>query len=88
MALIGLVIASLDNLFLSTEPFQFAISVAGVVIFADLTAWDTQRIKNAFFIRLDDVDRRKIAIIGALTLYLDFLHLFLMSLRFVGRRRE
>lgn len=88
MALFGLIIAGLVNLFLASATVQFVLSAIGVVIFTGLTAWDTQRIRKAFFDHEGQADRRKIAVIGALTLYLDFLNLFLMLLRFFGRRRD
>lgn len=86
MGLFGLIIASLVNLFLASSALEFAISVIGVLIFAGLTAWDTQRIKESYF-EADgaDVAGRK-AIMGALQLYLDFINLFLFLLRFLGNR--
>lgn len=88
MGLIGLVIATLVNMFLASSALQFAISVAGVLIFTGLTAFDTQRIKNVYVEGEDDVIAGKKAIIGALTLYLDFLNLFLMLLQLFGDRRR
>jgi uncharacterized protein len=87
MGLFGLIIASLVNIFLASSALNFAISIVGVVIFAGLTAWDTQKIKEMYF-EADgsDVIGRK-AIMGALTLYLDFINLFLFMLRFMGDRR-
>ncbi|MEA3534161.1 Bax inhibitor-1/YccA family protein [Rhizobium sp. CC-YZS058] len=86
MGLFGLIIASLVNLFLQSSAVTFAISAIGVLIFAGLTAWDTQRIKEMYF-ESDGVETagRK-AIMGALTLYLDFVNLFLFLLRFLGNR--
>lgn len=86
MGLFGLIIASLVNLFLASSALDFAISVLGVFIFAGLTAWDTQRIKESYF-EADSVETagRK-AIMGALSLYLDFVNMFLFLLRFLGNR--
>ena len=86
MGLFGIIIASLVNLFLASSALQWTISVIGVVIFAGLTAWDTQKIKE-FYSPMDDgtVAGRK-AVMGALRLYLDFINLFLFLLRFFGRR--
>lgn len=87
MGLFGLIIASLVNIFLASSAMQFAISVLGVLIFAGLTAYDTQRIKE-LYLEADDVAvaGRK-AIMGALTLYLDFINLFMFLLQFMGNRK-
>jgi FtsH-binding integral membrane protein len=87
MGLFGLIIASLVNIFLASSAVQFAISVLGVLIFAGLTAYDTQRIKE-LYLEADDVAvaGRK-AIMGALTLYLDFINLFMFLLQFMGDRK-
>ncbi len=87
MGLIGLLIAMVVNIFLKSSGLDFVISAAGVLIFAGLTAYDTQKIKEMFDSR-DDVNAggRK-AVMGALTLYLDFINLFMMLLRLVGDRR-
>ncbi|RCW25903.1 hypothetical protein DFR48_104155 [Ciceribacter lividus] len=86
MGLFGLIIASLVNLFLASSALDFAISVIGVLIFAGLTAWDTQRIKESYYeADSSDAAGRK-AIMGALQLYLDFVNLFLFLLRFLGNR--
>ncbi|MEZ2223047.1 Bax inhibitor-1/YccA family protein [Rhizobium sp. RCC_161_2] len=87
MGLFGLIIASLVNIFLASSAMQFAISVIGVLIFAGLTAYDTQRIKEMYY-QADDVTvaGRK-AIMGALSLYLDFINLFMFLLQFMGNRR-
>lgn len=87
MGLFGLIIASLVNIFLASSALQFAISAIGVLIFAGLTAYDTQRIKEMYF-EADgsDVAGRK-AIMGALTLYLDFINLFMFLLQFMGNRK-
>lgn len=88
MALIGLIIAMVVNFFLRSGVMSLVISIAGVLIFVGLTAYDVQKIKNLF----TDVDNandevKKIAVLGALTLYLDFVNLFLYLLRLFGRRR-
>ncbi|OWV90875.1 hypothetical protein ATY81_05980 [Rhizobium sp. R72] len=87
MGLFGLIIASIVNIFLASSALQFAVSVIGVLIFAGLTAYDTQRIKELYY-EADgaDVAGRK-AIMGALTLYLDFINLFMFLLQFMGDRK-
>lgn len=86
MGLLGVIIAMLVNLFLQSSALQFAISVAGVLVFAGLTAWDTQKIKEMFSASDHaDLARRK-SIMGALALYLDFINLFLFLLHLFGRR--
>ncbi|MGO4354499.1 Bax inhibitor-1/YccA family protein [Rhizobium sp. RAF36] len=87
MGLFGLIIASIVNIFLGSSALQFAISVIGVLIFAGLTAYDTQRIKEMYY-EADgaEVMGRK-AIMGALTLYLDFINLFMFLLQFMGNRK-
>jgi FtsH-binding integral membrane protein len=87
MGLFGLIIAMLVNIFLVSSALQWAISVIGVLIFAGLTAWDTQKIKE-FYDPMDDgtVAGRK-AVMGALNLYLDFLNMFMFLLRMFGDRR-
>ena len=88
MGLIGLIIASIVNIFLKSSAMQFAISAIGVLIFAGLTAFDTQNIKNTY-LQLANSDRDflgKAAIMGALQLYLDFLNLFMFLLQFMGNR--
>src|SRR4029079_17087853 len=87
MGLFGIILASLVNLFMASSALQFAISVIGVVVFAGLTAWDTQRIKEMYDSMDDDGTMGRKAIMGALSLYLDFINLFLMLLRLVGARR-
>jgi uncharacterized protein len=87
MGLIGIIIASLVNIFLKSSGLDWAVSVLGVLIFAGLTAWDTQKIKE-FYDPMDDgtVAGRK-AVMGALSLYLDFINMFLFLLRIFGDRR-
>lgn len=88
MGLVGILLASLVNLLLQSTALQFAISVIGVVVFTGLTAFDTQRIK-AIYLESDpgDISTKK-AVMGALTLYLDFINLFLMLLQLSGDRRR
>lgn len=86
MGLFGLIIASLVNIFLQAPAVDFAISILGVLIFAGLTAWDTQRIKEMYFEGDAYETAGRKAIMGALTLYLDFINLFLFLLRFMGNR--
>ena len=88
MGLFGIIIASLVNMFLASSALQLAISVIGVVIFVGLTAYDTQRIKNIYLESDDSVIAGKKTIIGALTLYLDFLNLFILLLQLTGNRRQ
>ena len=88
MALVGVIIASLVNLFLRSPGFQFAISIVGVVVFVGLTAWDTQRIKAIYLESDDAATAGKKAVMGALALYLDFLNIFLLLLQLFGDRRR
>jgi hypothetical protein len=88
MALIGLIIASVINFFLQSTAMYWLISYAGVLIFVGLTAYDTQKIKNlAAQVILESEEGRKVAILGALTLYLDFINMFIFMLRILGNRR-
>ncbi len=89
MALIGIVLASLVNIWLKSTALMWAITYIGVVVFVGLTAYDTQKLKAmGEQLNADDKDGfRKYAIVGALTLYLDFINLFLMLLRIFGNRR-
>ncbi len=87
MALLGLIIASLVNLFLHNDKMTSIITYAGVFIFVGLTAYDTQKIKQMLAFS-NGVDQRKIGILGALSLYLDFINLFLYILRLLGSRRD
>jgi FtsH-binding integral membrane protein len=87
MGLFGLMLAMLVNLFLKSSGLDFAISAIGVLIFAGLTAWDTQRIKEMYDVQDDGTAAGRKAVMGALTLYLDFINLFLFLLRFMGDRR-
>lgn len=87
MGLFGLIIAMLVNLFLKSSGLDFIISAAGVLIFAGLTAWDTQKIKEMYDANDDGTVAGRKSVMGALTLYLDFINLFLFMLRFLGDRR-
>jgi uncharacterized protein len=88
MGVIGLVIAMVVNIFLKSSAINFMVSILGVLIFTGLTAWDTQKIKNTYYqIGGDTAVAGKAAIMGALSLYLDFLNIFLFLLRFMGNRR-
>ena len=88
MGLIGIIIASLVNIFLASAAVHFAVSVIGVLVFTGLTAYDTQRIKEMYYeLDASDVATRK-AIMGALSLYLDFINMFMMLLHLFGTTRE
>ncbi|MGC2409976.1 MAG: Bax inhibitor-1/YccA family protein [Methyloceanibacter sp.] len=87
MGLIGIIIAMLVNLFLASSALQFAISVIGVLIFAGLTAYDTQQIKEMYYVGDDGTVAGRKAVMGALRLYLDFINLFMMLLQLFGDRR-
>jgi uncharacterized protein len=87
MGLIGLIIAMVVNMFLKSSGLDFIISAAGVLIFAGLTAWDTQKIKEMYDPMEDGTAVGRKSVMGALTLYLDFINLFLFLLRFLGDRR-
>jgi len=88
MGLIGIIIASLVNMFVGSSALQFAISVIGVLVFVGLTAWDTQAIKEMYVASDDGQIAGKKAIMGALRLYLDFINLFMMLLQLFGQRRD
>jgi uncharacterized protein len=88
MGLIGLVIASLVNIFIGSSALQFAISIIGVIVFVGLTAYDTQRIKE-MYLESDSAEiAGKKAVLGALALYLDFINLFMLLLQLFGQRRD
>jgi hypothetical protein len=87
MGLFGIIIASLVNLFLQSSGLQFAISVIGVLVFAGLTAYDTQRIKSMYLETDAHETAGKKAVMGALALYLDFINLMIMLLHLLGNRR-
>jgi FtsH-binding integral membrane protein len=87
MGVIGLIIASIVNIFLGSTALQFAISAIGVLVFAGLTAYDTQRLKYTYdVVAGDQVAAGRASIIGALQLYLDFINLFMFLLQFMGNR--
>ena len=86
MGLIGILIASVVNIFLASSALQFGISVIGVLVFAGLTAYDTQSIKNEYWEGDDSETQAKKSIYGALRLYLDFINLFIMLLSLFGNR--
>ena len=91
MGLIGVIIASVVNIFVKSSGLSLAISYIGVFVFIGLTAYDTQKIKNLALSRPADIDanmEQRGAIVGALTLYLDFINLFLLMLRIFGGSRE
>lgn len=87
MALIGLIIASVINIFTHSRTFEWIISGAGVLIFVGLTAWDTQQIKRMAY-AMPEAGLWRLAALGALSLYLDFINLFLYLLRFFGNSRD
>jgi len=87
MGLFGLILAMLVNIFLKSSGLEFAISAIGILIFAGLTAWDTQKIKEMYDVNDDGTMSGRKSVMGALTLYLDFINLFLFMLRFMGDRR-
>jgi len=89
MGLFGVIIASLVNIFLQAQMLQFVISIVGVLVFAGLTAWDTQRLKNEYIYGAleGDVAERS-SILGALSLYLNFINLFTLLLNLLGQREE
>ena len=89
MGLFGLIIASLVNLFLASSALAFAVSVIGVLVFAGLTAWDTQRLKEMYvYGNMDGETAAKASIFGALSLYLNFINMFQMLLSLFGNRNE
>lgn len=88
MGLIGIILAGLVNLFVASPALEFAISVIGVIVFVGLTAYDTQRIRDIYVESDPNEALSKKALIGALTLYLDFINLFVMLLQFTGERRD
>ena len=87
--LFGVVLASLVNLFMHSSALQFAISVIGVIVFAGLTAWDTQRLKNEYLYgAMDGETAERASIMGALSLYLNFINLFTLLMQLFGQREE
>lgn len=87
MALIGLIIATVVNLFMKSESLYWIITYAGVLIFVGLTAYDTKKIKNLLQGKEITEETQKLAILGALSLYLDFINLFIYLLRILGKRK-
>ena len=87
MGLIGIIIASIVNIFMKSTMMYFVISIIGVLVFVGLTAYDTQKIKNMYLASDSGEVMGKKAVMGALTLYLDFINLFIMLLRLFGQRR-
>jgi FtsH-binding integral membrane protein len=87
MGVFGIIIASLVNIFLASTALQFAISAIGVLVFAGLTAFDTQQIKEMYYEGDAEVVAGRKAIMGALRLYLDFINLFMFLMQFLGDRR-
>jgi hypothetical protein len=89
MGLFGVILASLVNLFMASSALQFVISVVGVLVFAGLTAWDTQRLKTEYLYgAMDGQAQERSAILGALSLYLNFINLFTLLLQLLGQREE
>jgi FtsH-binding integral membrane protein len=87
MGLVGVILASIVNIFLQSSGLQFAVSVIGVLVFAGLTAYDTQRIKDTYYAVAGNAElAAKSAIMGALSLYLDFINMFMMMLNLFGNR--
>ena len=87
MGLLGLVVASLVNLFVGSSPFQMALSLISVVVFTGLTAYDVQRIRSFYYVAGSAERQGKFVVLGALSLYLDFINIFLSLLRLFGDRR-
>jgi FtsH-binding integral membrane protein len=88
MGLIGIVLASIVNIFVGSTALQFAISVIGVLVFVGLTAYDTQKIKEIYLESDSSEIAGKKALMGALSLYLDFINLFVMLMQLIGVRRD
>ncbi len=89
MGLFGIVIAGVVNMFLASSALQWIISAVGVLVFSGLTAWDTQRLKSEYIYSAMDGDTaERTAIMGALSLYLDFVNLFTMLLQLLGQRED
>lgn len=88
MGVIGLLIASIVNMFMNSSAISFATSILGTIIFTGLIAWDAQRIKSMYFMVGGGEMGKRMAVVGAFSLYLDFINLFLYLIRFFGVRRE
>jgi FtsH-binding integral membrane protein len=87
MGLIGIIIAMVVNFFLKSSMLEYIISIIGVLVFTGLTAYDVQKLKRIGTMEMDQANTRKMSIMGALTLYLDFINLFLFLLRLLGDRK-
>jgi Integral membrane protein, interacts with FtsH len=87
MGLIGIILASIVNIFVQSGPMAFIISIIGVLVFVGLTAYDTQTIKNMYYAGDSESVGSKKALMGALRLYLDFINLFILLLQLFGQRR-
>jgi FtsH-binding integral membrane protein len=87
MGVIGIIIAGIVNIWLASSMLQFVVSVIGVLVFAGLTAYDTQQIKEMYDVQDDGTVAGRKAVIGALKLYLDFINLFMFLLQLFGSRR-
>ncbi len=87
MGLVGLIIASLSNLFFQSSAIDFVVSFIGVGIFMGLTAWDTQKLKALYYSSGGDEMGQKVSLIGAFTLYLDFINMFIFMLKFFGNKK-
>ncbi len=88
MGLIGVLIASLVNIFLASSMLQFVVSIVGILVFVGLTAWDTQSIKERYAENFDAQSQQKLAVFGAFSLYLNFINIFQLLLNFTGQREE
>ena len=89
MGLFGVIIAGVVNLFLVSSVLQWTVSVIGVLVFSGLTAWDTQRLKNEYiYFAMDDATAQRSAVMGALSLYLDFINMFMMLLQLLGQHDD
>jgi FtsH-binding integral membrane protein len=89
MGLFGVIIAGIVNLFLVSSALQWTVSVIGVLVFSGLTAWDTQRLKNEYiYFAMDDATAQRSAVMGALSLYLDFINMFMMLLQLLGQHDD
>lgn len=86
MGLIGVVIASVANIFIGSSALQFAVSVIGIIVFVGLTAYDTQNIKEQYAENFSDESRQKLAVFGAFSLFLNFINIFQLLLNFTGER--
>jgi uncharacterized protein len=88
IGLIAIILASIVNIFMQSPAVEFAVSIIGIIIFLGLTAYDTQRLKEIYYSAGGGEYAQKMAIVGAFTLYLDFINLFIYLLRFLGVRKE